>query len=322
MALIKTKASSLFIRQNTTLPTPPTNFVETNSPLVVVPNFAKVSTNRMNGAMNSKDEAVDTCKTSTAFLASVDMRETGAVLTKAPTYAELLKISGFDGSVGADTYTLSNSASNITRGSAVVFMDGNKFTMTDSLVGDTTIELEIGQIGKVSTTLSGFLDSATPTVEANPTVTLDTENVQIVSCLDVVGVGGVSYPAEKIVFKTNPDIANTYTMGGADGLKQDTITDYSITCEITFPVDSAVFGSPASLIEAGTIMGLRCVIGATTGGVPVNGKSVVFLADTTKATTYADSVNDDLLQRVLTLRLYDDGATKALRIITGNVSAL
>ncbi|RLC84147.1 MAG: hypothetical protein DRI37_09405, partial [Chloroflexi bacterium] len=144
----------------------------------------------------------------------------------------------------------------------------------------------------------------------------------IVSCADVITVGGVSIPAEKIVFKTNPDITKLYTMGGTQGLKQDVITDYGLTCEITFPVESATFGREAGMIETAQIEAIRVVIGADVAGTPVDGESVLFMADTAKAVTYSDSVNNDLLQRTLTLRLYDHLPTPALRILTGKIAGL
>ena len=325
MALVKTNRSSLFLHQSLTLPVAPAEFIEVNQALVVVPDFATIDTNRLTGAMNAKDASIDTCRTSTAFLASVDMRETGTTTLNVKSgYAELLKISGFEeaSAPAIDTYELINSSSNIGRGSAIVYMDDNKFEMTNTLVGSTEMDFQIGQIAKCNTTLSGYMDSAIPVAEANPTVTLSDENLHIVSCLDIVTVDGTVIPAEGIVIATNPDIANTYTMGGASGLKEDTITDYALTCAITFPVDSAVFGREASMIEAGDIVAIRIVIGADTNGLPVDGHSTLFLANTTKAVTYSDTVNNDLLQRVLTLRLYDDGEAPALSIVTGAVSAL
>lgn len=316
--------SALYLHQNIVLPVAPANFIEVNAPLVVNPVIPTIETNRMSGAMNSKDTAIDTCQSSAAFLASVNMRDSGAVMTAPTEYAELLKVSGFkiSDTPPANTYQLENLGDNIARASALVFMDGKQFSFTNTLVGSSEINLTVGQIAKVDTTLSGYIDNSVPEDVANPTPTLNQNPLSIVSCADVITIGGDVIPAEAIVFKTNPDIANVYTMGGDQGLKQDTITDYGLTCEITFPVESATFGDAASLIQAGTISAIRCVIGQDRNtGLPIDGKSTVFLADASKAVTYTDTVNQDLLQRVLTLRLFDD-VNPALRIITGEVSGL
>ena len=100
MALNNPKRSALFIKQQQTLPVTPDGFVEVNTELAVTPVFAESETNRLSGQMNSKETYIDTCRTSTQFLASVNMRESGAVMTAQPEYAELLKVSGFEGVIG------------------------------------------------------------------------------------------------------------------------------------------------------------------------------------------------------------------------------
>lgn len=323
MPLINPTRSALYLIQQETLPITPAGFIEVNTPLVVVPNFQTVETNRLSGAMNSKETVVDTCRTMTSFLASVNMRESGAVLTEKSEYAELLKISGFEETVGADTYTLSNQVDAIARGSARVYMDGQRFDMTNTLVGSTEMLFEVGSPAVINTTLTGYLDSATPTPETNPTPELNQNGLLIVSCADVITIDGTIIPAQAIGITTNPEIANIYTMGGAEGHKSDVITDYGLLLAITFPVDSAVFGREASLIETGQISAIRIVLNNGSDGTPVNGESVVIMADTARAVTYEDEVNEQLLQRILSLRLYDDLPTSpAITITTGNVSAL
>lgn len=323
--LVNTKRSALYLRQSPTPPSPPASFIETNATLVVVPKFSTVETNRLSGHMNSKIEVVDTCKSSASFLASVNMRETGSTPLDIPTeYAELLKISGFEQSATppADVYELRNFTGYINRGSAKVYMDDKEFTFTNTLVGASEIVLEVGKIGVVNTTITGYIDNPVPADVTNQSPTLNKQPALIVGCADIITMGGTVIPAEKIVFKTNPQVTETYTMGGANGIKADTITDYMLTCEITFPVESALFGREASMIEAGDIKAIKVIVGADDAGKPQDGKSVVIMADTARATTYSDSVDGDLLKRVLTLRLFDNLPTPALRILTGKVSGL
>ena len=324
--LINAKNTALYLKQSVTLPVPPASFIETIDPLVVVPNFAMVDTNRMNGSMNSKDSVVDTCRTSTAFTANVALRETGTLLTNPPEWADLARISGMkQGNATTDTFELVNDLDGIAKGSAVVTTDNGAkaFEFTTTLVGDAQFILPIGEIATLETKISGYIDNAVPKDIAIPVQpSLNVGKPLIVSCADIITLKGDVIPAEQIVFAFNPEIANVYTMGGSQGLKSDTITDYGLTCEITFPVESATFGREASLIQTGDIGKIRVVLGADDTGKAVNGKSFVFIADATKAVTYADSVNNDLLQRVLTLRLYDQPTKPALRIISGKVSAL
>ncbi|MCD6526606.1 MAG: hypothetical protein J7K75_06425 [Desulfuromonas sp.] len=323
MNIINANRSILFLQQQPTLPVPPNGEIVTNKPILVVPKFSLIDTNRMAGGMNTKDSTVDTCKSEAAFLVSVDMEETGAPLTTPPKYAEQLKVSGFKeaASPAANTYELVNDTGEIGRGSALTYMDGKQYQFTNTLVGDTEIVLEVGKIGVVNTKLSGYIDNVVAADVPNPTAAGSVNPMFIVGCADIITLKGVVIPAEKIIFKTNPEIANLYTMGGASGHKSNTIVDYGLTCEITFPVESATFGREAAMIQAGDIEAIKVIIGADDQGVPIDGKSVVFIADTTKAVTYSDTVNNDLLQRVLTLRLYDS-ANPALRIVTGTTSGL
>jgi len=324
--MINTNRSALYLMQQQTLPTPPLGFVETNQPVVAVPTFTTLETNRLSGAMNTQDTTVDLCRTSSSFLASVDLRATGTTnLPVVPDFAELLKVSGFEANTvpPRDTYELFNTTKNIPKGSALVFMDDKKFSFTNTLVGSSEIVLEVGKQAILNTTLSGYIDDAIPANEPNPTATLSKEALIIVGCANVILLDGQVVPAQKIVFKTNPEIANTYTMGGTQGIKADTIVDYALTCEITFPVDSANFGTSASMIKSQQIASIRVVVGEMedqTHGA--DGQSILFIADTAKATTYADSVNNKLLQRVLTLRLYDSAPNHALRILTGAIKGL
>ena len=321
MSLIRTNRSSLFLAQQKTLPAPPASFIETTKPITVVPKFSMIDTNRMSGSMNSSDQVVDTCRTEVNFLASVALRGVSNP-TDEPEYGELVKISGFEQKPNADYYELINTPKAIPKGSALVYMDGQKFSFTDTLVGSTEFDLKVGEIGLCNTTLSGFIDDAIPTAEANPTVTLNTNAPLIVGCADIVLLDGTVLPAERVVFKTNPKIAKSYSMGGKDGLRSNTITDMELTAEITFMVDSAVFGIAPAMIKAGQIKSIKVIVGADALGKPIDNKSVVFMADASKAVTYSDKVNQDLLQRTLTLRLYDGSATPALRVITGKTSSL
>ena len=311
------------LKQQLTLPVPPDGEIITNAPITVVPKFSIVDTNRMAGGMNTKDSTVDTCKSEASFLVSVNMEETGTtVLATPPKYAEMLKVSGFTQAPNplADTYELINDLGDIPRGSALTYMDGKQYQFTNTLVGDTEIVLEVGKIGIVNTKLSGYIDNVVAADVPNPIAGGTLDPMFIVGCADILTLDNNVIPAEKIVFKTNPEITKLYTMGGTAGHKSDTITDYGLTCEIIFPVESAVFGREASLIQSGDIKGIKVIIGADATGHPIDGKSVVFLADLTKAVTYADTVNNDLLQRTLTLRLYDHATTPALRIITGKTA--
>ena len=279
----------------------------------------------MSGQMNTQDEFIDLCNSKAAFTVGTDLRATGtATMDKAPEYAELLKVCGFrlPASPVADTFELVNDTDGVPHGSAIVFVDDNEFKFTDTLVGALTANFEIGKPANIAVDLSGYIDSEIPVNTPNPVPVLNTEKALIVSCLDIVTVGGTVIPAEKVVIKTNPQIAETYTMGGTNGKKDNTITDYSLTLDISFPVDKTKYAEAAMAIRSGTVSALRVIIGADSAGKPVDGESVLITADLAKATAYTDSDKNGLLDRTLSFRLFNGNRSPAMRWLTGKIAGL
>jgi hypothetical protein len=133
----------------------------------------------------------------------------------------------------AETVTYSNSQAPV-RGSGIAYVDGKKFTMTDTLVGDATFNFEIGKPAMLDVSLQGFLDNkGIPTSEANPTVSLNAENQLIVSCGDIITAGGTTISADKISITMGADIQELYALG----LKEFNINDYVIKLTADFYVD-------------------------------------------------------------------------------------
>jgi len=325
MALVNTKKSALFVAQGATLPTPPTGFVETTDPVLIVPEFAKVDINRLTGQMNTKTSVIDTCRTKTSFSASQIMRtsdKSGAALDTPPNFGLLLKCGGFDETidtttVGEETVTYTNKTDFVPKVSAVAYVDGNKFTMTDSLSCGVEIDLNVGEPAKITNNFSGYMDSAIPVQETNPIVTLTDETALVVSCADLVTYDGTCLPLESVKIKTNPEIQDIYTLGGQTcGIKSNFVSDYALELEATFYVDSSEYGREPTMINAGEVKEIVVKIGLDDQSQEVNGKSVVFTANMSKAITYSDSSDKDSLKRVVTYRLMD-GTVPALSIKNG-----
>jgi len=325
MALVNTKKSALFVAPGQTLPLPPTGFVETTDPVLVVPEFAKVDIDRLTGQMNTKTSVIDICRTKTSFSASQIMRtsdKTGTALDTPPNFGLLLKCGGFNETIdtatpGEETVTYTNNTNNVPKVSAIAYMDNNKFTMTDSLSCGVEIVLNVGEPAKITNNFSGYMDSATPVQEANPAITLTDELALVVSCADLVTYDGTCLPLESVKIKTNPEIQDIYTLGGQDcGIKSNFISDYALELEATFYVDSSEYGREAAMISAGEAKEIVVKIGLDDQSKEVSGKSVVFTANMSTATTYSDSSDKDTLKRVVTYRLMDD-TEPALSIKTG-----
>ena len=323
MALINTKKTALFLAIGAIPPTPVVGFVETMEPVVITPEFAQVDIARISGKLNTKTSVTDTCRTKTSFDVKHTMRtsdKAATALDTPPEYGLLLKAAGFDETIdttlGAETVIYTNSTDTLPHVSAVAFLDGQKFTFTDSLACGVTLDLKAGEVATITNNFAGYMDSATPTVEANPTVTLTDESALVVSCADIVTYDGTSLPLENVTIKMNEEMQDIYTVGGADGIKSNFVSDYALELTADFYVDSATFGREALNVESGDMKEIIVKIGLDSTSTEVNGKTVVLTASLAKTITYSDTVDKDLLKRSVTYRLMDN-ATPALSIKNG-----
>ena len=323
MAQILTKRTSVYLKQQQTLPVAPDGFLLVNTPPLVVPVFSTVETNKLDGNMNSKSFVVDTCRSSASFTIATNIRETGTPFVNAPDYAELMKICGFEAKATpvTDTYQLVNDLNFINRGSALIYLDDKKFKFTNTLVGALTATFQIGTLATLSAVVSGYIDDVKAEDETNPTPPATANPPLVVSCADLVLEGGATIQAESIVITTNPEIQNSYTMGGVQGLKADTITDYSLQASVTFPVEKAKYKDNAEAIESGTLKTMRVIIGADSSGVAVDGKSVVIEAKTSRTIGYTDNDNNGILYRTVTYKL-ENSTAPAIEWSTGKTSTV
>ena len=322
MSQVNTRKSVIFLKAGAVLPVPPADYIETTEEVIVTPIFSEIGLNRLTGNMNDSTSAIDTCKTSTAFNIKHEMRATGSTFDKPPEYGELLKIGGFKEVISAGvSVKYVNELDLIPNGSAVYFMDGNKSTMKDSLVADLTFDFKIGSPALIDGKITGFIDSAESTKEANPTVVKSSESLLMVSCMDVITIGGVKIPVEEATIKVNPTIQEIYTMGGVAGIKKNFITDYALELSITFFVDQATINREASAIEAGTFETVEILLGVDRTSGAVNGETVKFSASLSKAVIYSDKKSKDMLSRTVTYRLMNDPAKNnvALSILHGTI---
>ncbi len=324
MALVNSKKTSFFLSPNSSvLPTPPEGAIETMEAVVPVPEFASIDINRMTGKMNSKESIIDTCAAKVDFSVEHAMRtsDVGATaLETPPGYGILLKAAGFaeviDTTVDQETVSYTNGIDSMPTSSALVYVDGNKFSFTGALSSSFDIVLEIGQIAKMDSTFFGYIDDPAPVPEANPSVTLSSENPLVVSCADLVTYDGTCLPLKKVTISMNPENTDIYTIGGTCGIKSNLITDYALTLEAEFFVDSDTYDREITNIEAGAARAIEIKLGLDADSNLVNGKSLLITADLATTVMYEDSPEDDLLSRKVTYRLMD-GVTPAITFKTG-----
>jgi len=327
MSLISTRKTALFLNAGQpTLPVAPANFVETSEPTIITPEFTSIDIDRISGKLNGKTSIVDLCKTKVSFDAPHTMRtsnKAGTALDTPPEWGILLVAAGFDetvdtGTPSEETVTYTNNNDKVNQSSASVYMDGQRFDMTNSIVSGTTMNFTVGEVANISNNISGFIDDSVPVADPNPTIVLSEEKVLVVSCSDLVTDAGVVIPVKSAVISTNSDIQEIYTMGGStDGLKSTFVSDYSLEVVLEFFVDDATFEREAVAIKSGTVSELVIKIGLDDTSTEVNGQSVVITCPMSGVTTYADSADTDLLSRSVTYRIYDSGATPAISIVNG-----
>jgi len=326
MSLVSTRKTALFINAGQqTLPTAPAGFVETSEATLISPEFQSIDIDRISGKLNGKDTVIDLCRTKVSFSAPHTMRtsdKAGTALDTVPEYGTLLIAAGFDEVIdvstpGEETVIYTNNNDKVNQSSASVYMDGNRYDMTGSIVSGTEMNFTVGEVATISNNIEGYLDDAVPTNEANPTITLSDEQVLVVSCADLVTDAGVVIPVKSAKIATNSEISEVYTMGGASGLKSTFVSDYALQLDLEFFVDDATFAREATAIKAGTVSELIIKIGLDDTSTEVNGKSVVITMPMSKVTTYTDSDDTDLLSRAVTYRCFDDGATPAMSIKHG-----
>ncbi len=325
MPLLNTKRTALFLAPGAIVPTPPTGFLETSEPVIIVPEFTSIDINRITGQLNSKTQVTDVCRTKTAFTVPHVMRasDTAAIaLNTPPEYGLLLKCAGFIETIdtvtgGQETVTYTNGTDAIGQVSALGYLDGQKFTFTESLSCGVDFNLTVGEPAMLTGALEGYMDSAVPVAEANPTVALTAEPALIVSCADIVTYDGACLPLESVSINMNPEFRDIYTLGGACGIKSNFVADYALEIVAVFYVDSDVYGREASAIESGLFKEIVIKLGLDETSTEVNGKSVVFTAPLAKATIYTDDENNDLLQRTVTYRIMDGATVAALSIKNG-----
>lgn len=324
MSLINTQKTALFLKSGAVLPVPPASFIESSVPILITPTIATEDFKRISGKLNSTDSFTDTCNAQANFTIDHFMRSSNVAadaLETPPEYGELLKVCGFDETIdtvtpGAEFVDYTNTQTPVL-GSAVGFVDGFRYDFTGSLTSDMSMEFQVGQPAKITANIQGFIDDAVPTAEAVPAITLNAEPLMIVSCAALTTLGGTVLKPDRVVFATNPEIADFYTMGGANGLKAKSMTDYAMTCTIDFFVDNADYDREITAIKNQTTASLDIKIATDDASALVNGKSLHLTCEVVKTNEYTDSDENNTVKRSVTYKVQNGTGDVALRLRSG-----
>lgn len=320
MALLNTTKTALFLQAGDVLPIPAAGFIETTSPVMVVPTIATANFKRISGKLNTSDSYADTCNAQSTLAIEHLMRSNdiaGTALDTPPEFGELLKICGFDENISAGTGVTYTNTQDPVLGSGVAFLDGNRFDFTGSLASDFTMALQVGSPAMITANLQGYLDDPIPTVEVQPSVTLSDEPLMVVSCANLVTLGGTVLKPDRVTFSTNPEIADFYTMGGANGLKSKAMTDYAMQCTIDFFIDNEDYDREITAIKDQTTAILEVDIATDDASALVNGKSMKITCDLVKTESFTDTDTDNVGKRSVTYRLANNVSDIAMTIALG-----
>jgi len=210
-----------------------------------------------NGMMGATKTYIDNNWVSADFEIPVQLKKASA-LGIAPKIADLFKICGLAETITASTKVeyKPGSPDLAGTGQVKVYTDGYVRALT-GVAGNMKISGKVGEPLSASFSIKGFLDSATPTVEANPVVTLDTGVAPIVSKVTVLTVGGSSIQADSFDFDLGNSIQEVYGIGIAKYYMQDLDPTLSVTAIKVKGTDDAAWTDFA----AGTIRAIIIQVG-------------------------------------------------------------
>lgn len=305
MSRINMKKTALFLKSGAVLPTAPANYLEVEEAIAITPDIPIEEFKRINGRLGSNDSYSDTCHSTISQTISHKMRFQNAgatALDTLPEYTDLLKIGGFDVTVdtataGQETVIFTNTQTPVL-GSALVYLDGYKHSMTGSIACDLTFNFPIGKASTISASVSAFLDNeGIATTEAIPDVSgvQSTESCMQVTCADIFTTDGTSVTADNISIAMGADIQEFYGMN----LKEFQLSDYMIKVTADFHPENANYNDAVTKLGSGTTEALQIKLG-TVDGVLTSGKSVLIDCPLGKVNTFTDSVDKDTLKRSIT----------------------
>lgn len=174
------------------------------------------------GKLGATKTYFDENQTDASFDIEVLLRgsdKTGAAPKTAPKIAELLKAAGLKETVGTVDITYSPNHTEVSPSTCIVYQDDEKRTVTGA-IADMKIEGTVGQAAKATFSIQGFT-VPTPTVEANPTVTLDTNTLMIVSKVTAITLAGATLNITKFEFSLNNEISSNYATSMSEFVRKD-----------------------------------------------------------------------------------------------------
>lgn len=174
------------------------------------------------GRLGNQKTYIDEHQTDTSFDLEVLLRgndKSGVEPTNAPKIAELLKASGLLETVGTNSVTYTPNHNYVEPSTCYVYQDDTKRVITGAMC-DMKISGSVGEAAKVTFTVQGFTAPA-PTIEINPTVTLDDNSLMIVSKVTAITLDGDILNITNFELNLNNEIKLDYATNMGEFIRKD-----------------------------------------------------------------------------------------------------
>ncbi|BAF69587.1 hypothetical protein [Nitratiruptor sp. SB155-2] len=150
-----------------------------------------------------------------------------------PKLDELFKMAGLtgqavdtDGDAVNDTYIYSPNSDELATGEVIWYLDGMKRHFT-GVSANLKLDFEVGAPAKAQFDIQGYSD--TPVEEANPAVTLDDNEIFVVTSAQAVTVSGLTLSVTSVSFDMGNQINEIYAIGDKSFYRSDFAAKVSIT---------------------------------------------------------------------------------------------
>ncbi|WP_281950276.1 hypothetical protein [Nitrosophilus kaiyonis] len=153
--------------------------------------------------------------------------------TNIPKLDELFKMAGLTGSAADtdndgtdDAYKYIPNSDELATGEVVWYLDGIKRHFT-GVSANLKFNFEVGAPAKAQFDIQGYSD--TPVEEANPSVSLDSNNIFVVTAAQAVTLSGNTIPVTNVDFDMGNKINEIYAIGDKTFYRSDFTAKVSIT---------------------------------------------------------------------------------------------
>lgn len=262
------------------------------SPDVKSQEYKEIGTGKLGQTKNYVDEQ----NTTVDFSLEVMLRgndKTGTAPETPPAIRELLLSCGLTETINANDVTYVPNHDYVNPSQAEIYVDGYKRLVTGA-VSNLNLSGTVGECAKATFAVSGF---TTPqaTSATNPSVTLDTEALLIVSKVSAVTVAGATLNVESFEMDLGNENINVYAVDTSEYIRKDFVPTITLS-GIKTKGDETGWTD----LVADDVKEIIIVLGSGTG------KQLTITATQAKTSQMGESDNDGMVNFSRTFRLQPD----------------